>query len=119
MPESLHALMSATRDDIAAMRREMSASRQETARLATEVARLAAEAMATRRELEHHRDDDRRQMADLAAEDQQLEQTDRMQQAQIDALRTWRAWMAGALAVVMMLVTGLALPVLSSVLTGG
>lgn len=101
MPESLHALMSATRDDIAAMRREMSASRQETARLATEVARLAAEAMATRRELEHHRDDDRRQ------------------QAQIDALRTWRAWMAGALAVVMMLVTGLALPVLSSVLTGG
>lgn len=121
MPESLHALLQATRDDIradmaairrelaesrhesrediAAMRREQAASRRETANLATQVAQLAAEAVATRRELEHHRDDDRRQ------------------QAQIDALRTWRAWIAGGMAVLMLLVTGLALPLLVGRLT--
>jgi len=62
MPESLHALVSATREDIAAMRGEITASRQATQELATQVARLAAEVVSTRRELDHHRGDDRRQM---------------------------------------------------------
>lgn len=110
MPESLHALLAATREDIAAMRGEITASRQATQELATQVARLAAEVVSTRRDLEHHRDDDRRQMDALAAEGQQ-------QQAQIDALRAWRAWIAGALAVLGLLVSGLALPLVLGALS--
>lgn len=117
MPESLHALVSATREDIAAIRVEITASRQATQELATQVARLAAEVASTRRDLEHHRDDDRRQMDALAAEDAELEAVDLRQQAQIDALRTWRAWIAGALAVLGLLVSGLALPLVLGALS--
>lgn len=117
MPESLHALVSATREDIAAMRGEITASRQATQDLATQVARLAAEVVSTRRELDHHRGDDRRQMDALAAEDAALEAVDRRQQAQIDALRAWRAWIAGGLAVLGLLVSGLALPLVLGALS--
>lgn len=108
MPESLHALLQATRDDIradmAAIRRELAESRQETARLTSEVARLATEAAATRRELDHHRDDDRQRMAELSDD---LDDA----RGRVDKLEARERWLAGVLAVLTGVVTLVGAPV--------
>ena len=106
MSETLLALMQATREDVAAMRQEIVAGRQETARLASEVARLAAQEVAARRDLDRHREDDRRAMAELA-------DSLAAHGEQIGSLRRWRSWLTGAIAALGLVVSMVAVPLVA------